>query len=290
MPPKITSMDLNALQSLLPTTAVGLTAGRTSPTTTSGLEVSEFQKIFNNMLSSSGVAGTTGANLTSGADPFSSSGSSLMMPLMFAMMEKLLAKQMELLQSGKLAAPLATAAETAPVNTQTQTNELKQPAILVANQRLREQREQLDQAALTGQVQPQSGSAVLTGNPTNAVPHGQPVQGGRLTQGYHSGHNGLDFGIVVGTPVHSSMEGKVIYAGWNTIGYGNLVIVQNGDYQTYYAHLSKIPVTVGQTVTADSVIGYSGNTGNSTGPHLHYEIRYKGKNVDPTAVTLNKAI
>jgi murein DD-endopeptidase MepM/ murein hydrolase activator NlpD len=111
-----------------------------------------------------------------------------------------------------------------------------------------------------------------------------------LTQGYNSHHNGLDFGIVQGTPVHSSMEGKVIYAGWNTIGYGNLVIVQNGDYQTYYAHLSKIPVTVGQSVAAGSVVGISGTTGNSTGPHLHYEIRYKGKNVDPTSVTLNKAI
>lgn len=284
-------MDLNALQSLLPTASAGLTAGRSTAVSASGLEDSDFQKLFNNLLSSSGVAGASSSDLTSGANLFGSTGStSLMMPLMFAMMEKLLTKQMELLQAGKLTAAsvaLTDAAPTSTNSTQAATSELRQPAILVANQKLREQREQSEQAALAGMGY--TGSTVLTGSPANAVPHGQPVQG-RLTQGFHPGHNGLDFGIVVGTPVHSSMEGKVVYAGWNTIGYGNLVIVQNGDYQTYYAHLSKIPVTVGQTVTADSVIGYSGNTGNSTGPHLHYEIRYKGKNIDPTAVTLNKAI
>ena len=69
---------------------------------------------------------------------------------------------------------------------------------------------------------------------SHATPFGEPAHG-PLTQGYNSHHNGLDIGIVLGTPVHSSMDGKVIYAGWSPIGYGNLVIVQNGDYQTYYA-------------------------------------------------------
>ena len=117
------------------------------------------------------------------------------------------------------------------------------------------------------------------------IPSGRPV-GGVLTQNYHPGHNGLDFGVVVGTPVEATMDGKVTYAGWNNQGYGNLVIVENGEYKTYYAHLSNIPVSVGDSVTAGSTIGLSGNTGNSTGPHLHYEIRKNNVPIDPTSATL----
>jgi murein DD-endopeptidase MepM/ murein hydrolase activator NlpD len=116
-------------------------------------------------------------------------------------------------------------------------------------------------------------------------PSGRPV-GGVLTQGFHTGHNALDFGVVVGTPVEATMDGKVSYAGWNDQGYGNLVIVQNGEYKTYYAHLSSIPVSVGDSVAAGTTIGLSGNTGNSTGPHLHYEIRKNNVAIDPTSITL----
>ncbi|GAP07929.1 MAG TPA: M23 family peptidase [Anaerolinea thermolimosa] len=117
------------------------------------------------------------------------------------------------------------------------------------------------------------------------VPSGRPV-GGVLTQGYHAHHYGLDFGIPVGTAVKSTMDGKVVYAGWNNQGYGNLVIVENGPYRTYYAHLSEIPVRMGEHVSRGDVVGLSGNTGNSTGPHLHYEIRYEMKPLDPTGQTL----
>lgn len=120
--------------------------------------------------------------------------------------------------------------------------------------------------------------------PVNA-PRGLPVKG-RLTQGSHSGHVALDFGVPVGTPVKATLDGKVVYAGWNDQGYGNLVIVENGPYRVYFAHLSKIPVKVGEKVNAGMIIGYSGNTGNSTGPHLHYEVRKNGKAVDPTSFTL----
>ena len=119
----------------------------------------------------------------------------------------------------------------------------------------------------------------------NSQPSGRPV-GGVLTQNFHSGHNGLDFGIPVGTPIKSTMDGKVVHAGWNNQGYGNLVIVENASYRTYYAHLSSIPVSVGDLVTAGTAIGLSGNTGNSTGPHLHYEIRKNNQPTDPTSVTL----
>ena len=128
------------------------------------------------------------------------------------------------------------------------------------------------------------GEAVVNQGP-KTEPSGRPV-GGVLTQNFHPGHNGLDFGIVVGTPVEATMDGKVVHAGWNNQGYGNLVIVDNGTYKTYYAHLSSIPVSVGDSVTAGTTIGLSGNTGNSTGPHLHYEIRQNNVPIDPTSATL----
>lgn len=119
---------------------------------------------------------------------------------------------------------------------------------------------------------------------SQGVPSGLPVHG-RISQGCHSGHVGIDYAIPTGTPIRSTMSGKVVYAGWNTQGYGNLVIVENGPYKTYYAHLSEIPVSIGDVVGKGSVIGLSGNTGNSTGPHLHYEIRLNDNRVDPTTYT-----
>lgn len=135
-----------------------------------------------------------------------------------------------------------------------------------------------------------SANTVSTGTTSSQgsqpVPSGRPVAGGWLSQEYHNGHIGLDIAVPTGTPVKTTMDGKVVYAGWNTQGYGNLVIVENGAYKTYYAHLSSIPVEVGDTVNAGTTIGISGNTGNSTGPHLHYEIRKNGVAINPTAATL----
>lgn len=122
---------------------------------------------------------------------------------------------------------------------------------------------------------------------TAKAPVGLPVHAG-LTQEYHAVHQGLDFGVEVGTNVKTTMAGVVKYAGWNDEGYGNLVIVDNGTYQTYYGHLSSVPVEVGDTVAAGQVIGASGNTGNSTGPHLHYEVRIEGKPINPTSYTFGK--
>jgi murein DD-endopeptidase MepM/ murein hydrolase activator NlpD len=113
-------------------------------------------------------------------------------------------------------------------------------------------------------------------------PTGLPVTG-PISQVYHPGHSGVDLAVPVDTPVQATMSGKVAYAGWNTEGYGNLVIVENGPYRTYYAHLDRIPVSVGQEVEAGAVIGLSGNTGHSTGPHVHYEVRVNGTPVSPQA-------
>ncbi|HLS90709.1 MAG TPA: peptidoglycan DD-metalloendopeptidase family protein, partial [Limnochordia bacterium] len=89
-------------------------------------------------------------------------------------------------------------------------------------------------------------------------------------------HYGIDIAVNTGTPVKAAARGRVSFAGWNG-GYGYLVIIDHGNnIETRYAHLSRIAVQVGQYVSRGSVIAYSGNTGNSTGPHLHFEIRYKG--------------
>ncbi len=120
-----------------------------------------------------------------------------------------------------------------------------------------------------------------TDTSSSVKPSGWPASG-PITQGCHSTHVGIDIGVSIGTKIKSTMGGEVVYAGWNNEGYGNLVIVQNGKYMTYYGHLSKVPVNVGDQVEAGDVIGISGSTGNSTGPHLHYEVRINGSAVNPS--------
>jgi murein DD-endopeptidase MepM/ murein hydrolase activator NlpD len=121
--------------------------------------------------------------------------------------------------------------------------------------------------------------------------------GGHVTAGYHDPeyassfgrvHNGIDFSLVVGSPIRSTWEGTVTYAGWSDAGYGNLIVVQNGDWQMYYAHLSAVGVSVGQEVQTGAVVGLSGDTGWSTGPHLHYEVRHQGTPVDPVSVSMEE--
>jgi murein DD-endopeptidase MepM/ murein hydrolase activator NlpD len=73
----------------------------------------------------------------------------------------------------------------------------------------------------------------------------------------------------------------VILAGWSDIGYGNVVAIQSGAFSTYYGHQTSVGVSVGQTVTKGMLIGWSGNTGNSSGPHVHYETRINDVPVDP---------
>jgi murein DD-endopeptidase MepM/ murein hydrolase activator NlpD len=98
---------------------------------------------------------------------------------------------------------------------------------------------------------------------------------GSLTQGYWYGHRAIDIGAPLRTSIIAADGGYVSFAGWTDIGYGYLVVInhQNG-FETYYAHLSDIFVSEGDTVAATQVIGAMGSTGNSTGPHLHFEIRY----------------
>jgi hypothetical protein len=87
-------------------------------------------------------------------------------------------------------------------------------------------------------------------------------------------HCGVDFPVAEGTTVLTTMNGKVVWAGENG-PWGNLVVVENNGFQTYYAHLSQISVAEGQVLARGESVGLSGTTGNSTGPHLHYGIKKK---------------
>jgi len=94
-------------------------------------------------------------------------------------------------------------------------------------------------------------------------------------------HHGIDLRARVGTRVHSIESGRVIFVGRKS-GYGKMVIVKHSNgFSSRYAHLYKIYVNHGQRVSMGTVVGLSGNTGYSTGPHLHFEVRYNGKSIDP---------
>lgn len=95
-------------------------------------------------------------------------------------------------------------------------------------------------------------------------------------------HQGIDFTAPIGTPVYSTGDGVVTEAEYNKGGYGNVIKVSHGyGYDTYYAHLSRIKARRGQKVKRGEVIGYVGNTGKSTAPHLHYEVHLRGTPVNP---------
>ena len=94
-------------------------------------------------------------------------------------------------------------------------------------------------------------------------------------------HAGMDFSANIGTPVYATGDGVVKKAGWQS-GYGKIIVINHGHgYETWYAHLDEYDVRVGQKVVRGEVIGKVGNTGKSTGPHLHYEVHLKGKVVNP---------
>ena len=109
---------------------------------------------------------------------------------------------------------------------------------------------------------------------------------GPITSGFGSRwgrlHAGIDIGAREGTPIVAARGGRVISAGWNSGGYGNLVVIDHGGgIATAYAHQSRIATSVGASVSAGQVIGYVGNTGASQGAHLHFEVRVNGRAVNP---------
>lgn len=92
--------------------------------------------------------------------------------------------------------------------------------------------------------------------------------------GFSALHPGIDIAGSLGNAIYASASGVVVYAGWNTYGYGYMVVIDHGDgWQTLYAHMSQVNVGCGQAVYQGNVIGGVGSTGNSSGPHLHFEMQ-----------------
>ena len=123
-----------------------------------------------------------------------------------------------------------------------------------------------------------------------------PINGARLSSGFGNRkhpilgftkhHNGTDFAAPTGTPIMASGNGTVIKAGWCGNG-GNCVRIRhNSSYTTGYGHMSKIATRTGRRVRQGQIIGYVGNTGMSTGPHLHYTVSYNGKFVNSQKLKL----
>jgi murein DD-endopeptidase MepM/ murein hydrolase activator NlpD len=137
------------------------------------------------------------------------------------------------------------------------------------------------------------------GTPGTTTPVSGPVRllrpvPGRIGDGFGAPrdhgrtHTGVDFPVQFGTRVGAAGVGVVEFAGWNTGGYGNLVVVRHRlGYTTWYAHLSSIAVVRGQSVTGGTTIGYVGATGHATGPHLHFELRRNAVPIDPVPYFLS---
>jgi murein DD-endopeptidase MepM/ murein hydrolase activator NlpD len=124
-----------------------------------------------------------------------------------------------------------------------------------------------------------------------AVPEGARGTGrfqwpvlGSITQGYWYGHRAIDLGASTGSAVVAADGGFISFAGWTDVGYGYLIVIDHANgFATYYAHLSNMYVFEGQAVERGQVIGAVGNTGWSTGPHLHFEVRYYDVQQNPRA-------
>jgi murein DD-endopeptidase MepM/ murein hydrolase activator NlpD len=112
------------------------------------------------------------------------------------------------------------------------------------------------------------------------MPYGRPLEFYTWMQGMvPGGHTGVDLAANPGSPIYASGGGTVVYAGWQNGGYGNVVVIAHGPVFTLYGHMTATNVNCGQQVSAGSVIGTVGSTGNSSGPHLHFEVRNAQFNV-----------
>jgi len=128
-------------------------------------------------------------------------------------------------------------------------------------------------------------------NTIRQMPLGLPMQG-KITSGFGrrsdpfnhrlAFHAGIDFKGGIGSKITATADGVVKESGWDQGGFGNYVVLTHGNgYETLFGHLSKISVKPGDKVTRGDVVGLMGNSGRSTGPHLHYEVHWQGKAVDP---------
>ncbi len=116
-----------------------------------------------------------------------------------------------------------------------------------------------------------------------------PILTGRITSRYgmrrSRHHNGIDIGAPQGTPLYATFDGRIRCAMYHSGGYGNIVIIRHTNgLESWYGHMCRIIVSAGEYVKSGQIIGYLGNTGRSTGPHLHYELRYKDQVFDPSFI------
>jgi murein DD-endopeptidase MepM/ murein hydrolase activator NlpD len=134
-----------------------------------------------------------------------------------------------------------------------------------------------------------------TGQPLKKMFLRTPLKFGRMTSSYsirrfhpvskrYKPHTGIDYGAPTGTPIFATANGRVVFAGRKG-GYGKLIIIKHANgYRTYYGHCSRLLKKRGQLVEQGEVIARVGSTGVSTGPHVHYEVRVKGKPINPNKV------
>jgi len=127
----------------------------------------------------------------------------------------------------------------------------------------------------------EAGSCGLVTNPGGSG-WARPIGAYQWVRGFDGVHSGVDLSAPPGSPVYAANGGAVIFAGWNSYGYGYTIVLAHGPFTTLYGHLSAINVGCAQYVSAGQPIGAVGSSGNSSGPHLHFEIRYMDVPQDPT--------
>lgn len=136
--------------------------------------------------------------------------------------------------------------------------------------------------------------STLSRNNNTVKPSQWPVSATRISSGFgyredpftrqRTFHNGVDIPLRLNTPIHAAGYGIVHKTGYNQVS-GRFIVINHPDnYQTIYAHLNRVVVKNGDQVTPDTLIGYSGNTGRSTGPHLHFGLKKNGTSVDPLTI------
>jgi murein DD-endopeptidase MepM/ murein hydrolase activator NlpD len=127
------------------------------------------------------------------------------------------------------------------------------------------------------------GSCGLVDNPGGGGGWLKPLAGYQWVRGFSSVHSGVDLSAPTGTAITAANGGEVMFAGWSNWGYGYSVVIASGPYSEVYGHMSAVSARCGTYVQAGQVIGAVGMTGNASGPHLHFEIRYNDIPTDPTS-------
>jgi LysM repeat protein len=118
--------------------------------------------------------------------------------------------------------------------------------------------------------------------PGGGAAWGNPLPNGTWVRGFTVGHTGIDLSAPIGTPIYAANSGPVLFSGFSSWGYGETVVLAHGPFSTLYAHMSQRNARCGQFINVGQVVGLVGSTGNSSGPHLHFEIRFNDQPQNPS--------